>query len=341
MSNNAAQQKKDKSNSLSTKLLRKLTLADDLSMNREPLETGMFRHWWAIIRTNLTSLLALNLMFFLFAAPIIVSVFFVFPVLETKFILDSGFNFVSDMGLGFTGSNLDTEMALRGIYMFRVMFNTLIIPGLALAGLGGAGLFYCMRNKVWGANVKIRVHFFRGIKLYWWKFMLAFTVIGIGVYGIVGSINAYFYYSVLGTAPWWIWIIMIGSCIFTLLTIIYMFNYLPSVTMYRLKHVKTIKNSLILSVITALPALMIMIGLSLPLFAFFNNISTLILAIFFLFYGFSFYALAVQCFGQFAADSFTNILYEQSVMQAERDRRRAEHGDRKKKNSKAKKGKAK
>ena len=338
---NAAKQQKDKSNSLSTKLLRNLTLSGDLSMNREPLQTGMFKHWWTIIRANLSNLLALNLMFFLFAAPIIVVAFFVFPVLETKFILDSGFNFVSDMGLGFTGSNQDTEMALRGIYMFRIMFNTLIIPGFALAGVGAAGLFYCMRNKVWGANVKVGVHFFRGIKLYWWKFMLAFLVVGIGVYGIIGSINAYFFYSVLGTAPWWVWVLMIGACIFTLLTIIYMLNYLPAVTMYRMKHTKTINNSLILSVVTVVPALMIIVGLSLPLFAFFNSISTLILAIFFLFYGFSFYVLAIQCFGQYVADSFTNILYEQSVLQAERERRRAEHGDRKKKNTKAKKGKTK
>ncbi len=339
----AAPQQKDKSKSYSAKLLSNLTLSPDLSMNREPLQTGMFRHWWAIIRTNLTSLLAQNLMFFLFAAPILAVIFFVMPLLETKYVIESGFNFVGDMGFGFSGANNDANIASKGIYMMRIIFYSLIIPGFALTGVGAAGLFYCTRNRVWGATVKIRVHFFRGIKLYWWKFVLAFTTVGAGIYGITGSINAYFYYSVLGTAPWWIWIIMIASCIFTLLTLIYMFNYLPSVTMYRIKHTATIKNSLLTSVVSVFASLIIMVMLSLPLLMFLSDITMIILGIFFLFYGFSFYALAIQCFGQYVADGYVNALYEQSIISAERDRRRMEHIERRKngssKSSKAKKGK--
>ena len=69
----------------------------------------------------------------------------------------------------------------------------------------------------------------------------------------------------------------------------------------------------------------------------------IILGIFFLFYGFSFYALAIQCFGQYVAAGYVNALYEQSIISAERDRRRMEHIERRKngssKSSKAKKGK--
>ena len=338
---NAAKQTKDKSNSMSTKLLRKLALSADLSMGREPLETGMFRYWWSLLRSNLGSLFGQNMLFFLFAAPIIATIFFVFPVLESKYIIDNGFNFVSDMGLGFTGANNDTQIAMQGLYMFRLMFSSLIVPGFCIAGIGAAGLFYCSRNRVWGAKVKVGVHFFRGIKLYWWKFMLAFTVLGMGIYGIVGSINAYLYYSVLGTAPWWIWIIMIGSSLFTLLTLIYMMNYLPSVTMYRMKHKMTINNSLILSVVTVVSSLVLLVIMSLPLLGFLNGIGSMIVGVFFLIYGFSFYALGVQCFGQYVADSFTNILYEHSVLEAERDRRRAEKIEGKRNNNHNKSNKSK
>lgn len=336
---NAAKQTKDKSNSMSTKLLRKLALSSDLSMGREPLETGMFRHWWATLRSSLGSLFAQNLLFFLFAAPIIITIFFVFPVLEAKYILDNGFNFVSDMGLGFTGANNDTQIAMQGLYMFRLMFSSLLVPGFCIAGIGAAGLFYCSRNRVWGAKVKVGVHFFRGIKLYWWKFMLAFTVLGIGIYGIVGSVNAYLYYSVLDTAPWWIWIIMICSSLFTLLTLIYMMNYLPAVTMYRMKHKKIIENSFILSIVTVISTLVILVMLSLPLLGFLHGIGAMVVGVFFLIYGFSFYALAIQCFGQYVADTFTNILYEHSVLEAERDRRRAEKIEGKRNSNKSKKSK--
>jgi len=299
-------------------------------MNRAEIEIGRFKHFGSIIKSNWGSMLRLNLMFFLFIVPIMAVIFFIIPVLENKFITDNGFNFVGDLGLGFTGATNDTSLALHGIYMLRIYFYLLLIPGMALAGVGASGLFYCMRNKVWGANVKIKTHFFRGIKKYWWKFMTAFAFIGAVGYGVAGSINAYFLFSINATAPWWIWIVMIFACLLALATALFMFMYLANVTMYRIKYRHTIKNSIILAFVTGIAGLIIFVMMALPTLLYLSGITKIILLVFFGLYGFAFYALAIQCFGQYAADAFPNAVYKLTLEEEERSRRRKANQEKKK-----------
>lgn len=332
---------KEKKLSFSSNLLTKLHLEDDLSINREPIDRGMFSYWWTTLRGNMTSMFTQNLMFLLFILPLFILLKFLMPTLEQKFILENAFNFVGDLGLGFTGATNHTYLATKGIYMFRILFSLLIIPCFTLAGLAASGLFYSMRNLVWGAKVKVRVHFFRGIKKYWWKFMLAFTLIGVVAYGVIGSIYGYLYLSAGGeVAPWWIWPIMIFACLLALVTILYMLVYLPTVTMYRMKHTEIMHNSAILSFVCAIPAIILAVLLAAPLLMALSPIAEVILLVFLGLYGFSFYALAIQCFGQYTADNFTAVLYEQKIMNEERERRRQNRGS-KKKNNNNKKGKRK
>ena len=139
--------------SFAAKVLQNMTLGSDLSINRPAIQTGFFRHWWQTFRANYGSLVLQNIMCLLLAAPFIAFVFFIMPQLEQRWILQSGFNFVGDLGFGFTGGTNDTTLAIRGIYLFRLMFYSLIIPCFSLMGVGMAGLFYSSRNVAWGAKV--------------------------------------------------------------------------------------------------------------------------------------------------------------------------------------------
>ena len=311
--------------SFSARLLRKLHLCQDMRLEKNDIEVGMFKHFWGTFKSNMTSMFANNLMFLLFALPIVIFIFFIMPLLEQKYIIDNNFNFVGDLGLGFIGATNDTLVAMRGIYNMRILYYLTIIPGFTLMGIGASGLFYCMRNKVWGANTKVFKHFFRGVKKYWWQFMLAFTFIGVVVYGFVASIQAYLLMSVGATAPWWIWLVMVLISILALLTLVFMIVYLPTINMYRMKNRYTIKNSLILSFISFVPAVIMVLLLAIPFAMMAWMFTKIIFMVLFGLYGFSFYALAVQCFGQFNADKFTNYLYDQSIIQAEREKRKRLH----------------
>lgn len=308
--------------SFAAKVLQNMTLGSDLSINRPAIETGFFRHWWQTFKANYGALVLQNIMCLLLAAPFIALVFFVMPKLEQRWILQSGFNFAGDLGFGFTGGTNDTMLATRGIYLFRVMFYSLIIPCFSLMGVGMAGLFYSSRNVAWGAKVKVR-HFFRGIKKYWWQYTLAFTIIGVAVYGVLASIFGYLYMSIAGLTTWYMWFVMIFACLFALAVVYFMLMYLPMVTMYNFSNKDKIKNSILLAVVLVLPATMISIlWIGLPVALIWTTITQMILLVTFALFGFAAYATSIQCFGVYAADNYTEVLYQNMLYLQEKEKRK-------------------
>lgn len=334
---NAVKKQKSEKQSYVARVLQNLTLGSDLSINRPSIETGMFRHWWRTFKFNYGSLVLQNLMCLLLAAPFIALVFFVYPNLEQRWILQSGFNFVGELGFGFTGSTNDTTLAIKGIYLFRLMFYSLIIPCFSLIGVGMAGLFYSARNVAWGAKVKFR-HFLRGIKKYWWQFVLAFTVVGVAAYGVTASIYGYLYLQVAGMTNWYMWLVMIASCIIALAVIYFMLTYLPIVTMYDFKNADKIKNSILLAVALLLPSTVLSVLMAiLPVSLAWTSLTRIILLVTFALFGFAAYATAIQCYGVYVADNYTSVLYQNMLYLQEKERRRAANETRNK--NKKKKGK--
>lgn len=319
---------KSNKQSWTVKVLDKMTLGNDLSINRPAIETGMFRHWWTVFKANYSALVLQNIFCMLLAAPFIALVFFVMPNLEQRWILQNAFNFVGDLGFGFTGATNDTTLAIKGIYMFRLMFYSLIIPCFSLIGLGMAGLFYSSRNVAWGARVKLR-HFFRGIKKYWWQYVLAFTVIGIAVYGVLASIFGYLYLQTAGLTSWYMWFAMILACVLALAVIYFMLTYLPMVTMYDFKNGVKIKNSILLAVVLLFQSTVLAVILvGLPIALIWTSITKIILFVSFILFGFAGYASAIQCYGVYTADNFTSVLYQNMLYTQEKERRRAANENR-------------
>lgn len=336
----AVNKQKSEKISWEAKVLKNLTLDRDVSINRPPISGSMIRHWWVTFKANYSALVLQNILCMLFAAPFIALVFFVMPNLEQRWILQSGFNFVGDLGFGLTGSTNDTTLAIRGIYLFRLMFYSLIIPCFSLIGLGMSGLFYSSRNVAWGAKIKLR-HYFRGFKKYWWQYMLAFTVIGIAVYAVLASIYGYLYLQIAGMTTWYMWIVMILACIIALLVLYFMLAYLPIINMYNFKNKIKIKNSILIAVALIMQATLLSVLLvGFPLALVWSYLSKMLLLVSFVLFGFAGYATAIQCLGVFAADNFTTVLYENMLYLQEKERRKA-NSERNRNSSKAKKKKGK
>ena len=337
----AVNSQKSNKESFASRVLKNMTLGNDLSINRPSIETTMFRHWWRTFKLNYSTLVLQNIFCLLLAAPFIAIVFFVMPYLEQYWIAQSAFNFVGELGFGFTGSTTDTISAVKGIYLFRLMFYSLIIPCFAIMGIGLSGLFYSSRNVAWGAKVKFR-RLFRGIKKYWWQYMLAFTVIGVAVYGVLASIYGYLYLTTAGMTSWYMWIVMIIACIIALLVVFFMLMYLPIINMYNFKIKDKVKNSILLSVALIMPSVFlsaILIGL--PIALIWSSLTKMILLVTFALFGFAAYTTAIQCYGVFAADNYTTILYQNLLYIQDKERRRAANVNRKPSGNKKNKKKGK
>lgn len=320
---NAVKKQKSEKESFKVRVLSNMTLTNDLSINRPAIETGMVRHWWRTFKLNYSALVMQNLACLLLAAPFIIFVFFIMPNLEQRWITQNAFNFVGELGFGFTGSTTDTITAIKGVYLFRLMFYSLIIPCFTLMGLGMSGLFYSSRNVAWGAKVKFR-HFFRGIKKYWWQYMLAFTVIGIAAYGVLASIYGYLYLNIAGLTTWYMWLVMIAACVLALLVVYFMLSYLPIINMYKLPVKDKVKNSILLSVALILHStILAVILIGLPIAFIWSSITKILLLVTFVLFGFAAYATAIQCYGVYSADYYTTPLYQNKIYLEEKERRRA------------------
>lgn len=306
--------------SFSVKLLENLTLDKDLSVDREEIKSGRVRHWWGIIKSRYSSVMLMNLLFVLFVIPLAFIVFFLLPALERN--ATAGLNFMGDIGFGFSGATNDTNLGKILIYDIRIIYLSLIIPCCTIIGIGAAGLFYCCRNHIWGVKVKLRVHFWRGIKKYWWKYMISFTYIGAVAYLIIFTIFNHLKLSVYSPAPWWSYIAMIAACILGLLSLMYMVFHLPLTTTYKFKLKDKIKNSCILAIVLILVTLMFIGLMCLPMLLMISGITRLLLYIFFVMIGFAVYALAIQEFGQYACDIFVNELYAQKLIAQEKEEKK-------------------
>lgn len=317
-----------------THLLNKLYLEKDLSIDREVIERGHIRHWWKCFSKNMTSAILLNLMFLIFCLPIIFLYMFLRPALEAA--ATANMNFVGDLGFGFLGSANDIAAGSIAVYKIRMMIFALFIPCFSIVGIGASGAFYCARNISWGANVKLRKHFFRGIKKYWWQYIVSFTVIGIEVAAVACSVMAYLMYSVTQVAPWWTWICMIFSCLITLLTLMIMVIYLPMITQYRIKERYKLKNSVILAMSTILPLIVVLIFMGVPLLFMISGTTSIILLVVFVLFGFVMYMLGMTEYSQFCSDNFIKVLYEERERREEREKLKAINQSKKLKNKKNK-----
>lgn len=335
MAKTVNKQKSDKQ-SFALRVLQNMTLGNDLSINRSAIDGSMFRHWWRTFKFNYGSLVLQNLICLLFAAPFI-ALLFVMPNLEQKWIADNAFNFVGDLGFGFIGGTNDTILAVKGIYLFRLMFYSLIIPCFTLIGVAMSGLFYSSRNVAWGAKIKFR-HFFRGIKKYWLPYTIAFTIIGVVAYGVIASIFGYLYLVAAGLTSWYMWFVMILACLIALVVIYFMLQYLPMVTMYDFSNKDKIKNSTLLAVALVLAeTFLAILFIGLPIAFIWSSLTKMLLLATFGLFGFAAYATAIQCFGVYVADNYTQVLYQNMLYTQQKERRKAANEVRRNNNKNKKK----
>ena len=336
--NNAVKRAKE-TKSVEKSLFLKLDLSKDERLTRTPIEGGRISHFFSTFKKNYTDIMLANLLFMVFALPAVLIIFWLTPsIIKT---LNGMLDFNGDMGIGF-GGKYDIVEGMLNIYSSYENMFLMLIPCFSLMGLGMAGLFYISRNFLWNAPVKIRVHFFRGIKKRWAEFLLAFTYLG-GVVCMMGcSVLEYMKADVLGTVNAGHWVFMIVSAILLLLSIMYLMISLPMCMSFRYNFKSTVKNSSILTLSLFVVILILIIVLAIPALMMLNSFLRMIFYVAVAMIGFGFYVLAVTALAHNIFDTTIIPLYEHDLRRQEieekkeRDRVNRAQNAQKKRNKKRK-----
>lgn len=316
-------------------LAGKLTLQRDLSPEgREINYKGRIREAMQVVSQNMTKLVLLNLFMVVACVPIIVLFGYYMQVQESSIL--AGYQFSSGIGIGY-GIVDNTVEATAAIYDFRLkLFGASLLPCLLLVGLFASGVYYCCRNMLWGAQVKIWKHFFRGIKMHWYKFMLSFAWLGILATGFTCSLIMILKETAIygaANAGWWVLVVFIG--ILSLLSVMYMLIGQGMYVLYRFKMKDNIKNTCVLVLMMIVPTLFVT-----GVFAGFVALSFVsLIGMFMLIYmallGMSVYVLLNLAYSQYVCDNLIGYLYQEDVKakQKEQERLARERNQAKKKQS--------
>ncbi|MGN1099050.1 MAG: hypothetical protein ACI4S9_01780 [Christensenellales bacterium] len=213
---------------------------------RLKLPTSRKQQLWDIIKLHFMDLIKINLLTLVLSLPFLFLIM-IFPSAINAYI-SAKYDFLGNVLIGFPGTNDSMLDAQIELIQNKYMFVLLLVPAVALLGPGLAGMFYCLRNYVWGENVTIRVDYWKGIKLGWKQYTL--TTLLVGIFIGVGMTNIYMYKMrlLVGSGDVWITIAFIVSVIMFLLLASILLYLLPSMAMYDMKYYRIVKNSMILSV---------------------------------------------------------------------------------------------
>ena len=300
-----------------TKLAAHMTLGKDLGPERDYNERGRIRKAFSVFASNLKNMLVLNLILDLFALPFIIMFIFLMSRYEQSSISEAGFSFSGFLGIGY-GLVDDTVAGINMIYGIRSdFFLYFFTPCMMIFSIGLAGAYHCIRNYYWGVEVKIVKHFFRGIKLHWWKFLTTFTVLGlVGTNAACGTIELMRLMATQGSAGAGIWIWSILSLVLCLLCMLFCSVFVPMSVSFRFNYGQYIKNSVIGALIMILPALILTIALVAPMLLLMVNLAKYIVYFVMISVGASFYITLNVAFGNFCNDLLINAMYEYEQEQA-------------------------
>ena len=300
-----------------TQLASKLTVVKDLGPERDYTERGRFRKVISTMSEHKLGMLAVNLVTALFAAPLVVMFIVLMGMYETSEIAEAGFNFSGFIGIGY-GLTDDTVAGINMIYGIRQdFFLYFFTPCMMILSIGCAGAYHCIRNWMWGVEVKPK-HYFRGIKLHWWKFLTAFTFMGlVGTNAAWSTIELIRLTSTTGSAGAGIWIWSITALLIALLTALFVGVWLPMSVMFKTGYGASIKNAVLCFLIFAFNVIFVTILMAAPFALLAVDVLNYIIYVMMLFYGGSFLMTCNVSMGMWIGDMSLNTLYEYEQKQAE------------------------
>lgn len=290
-------------------LLLKLSVDKDLrTVERVEKKGGKISQFFATVKLKLNEMFKVNILFILFALPLIA----LFTIL-TPYLLDkalSAFQFTSSMGIGYSTFTDSVTSGIKAIYDVYTLIVLYSIPAVMIASIGAAGMFYCARGYMWDEPVVIHKAFFRGIKKLWKKFLITFTIIALVGAGLALGILNNMKMIELGTADFLSYLIMILSIICAVIMLMISIFLLPMFACYKFNLLQSVKNSIILNMLV-LPVSIIMVVITvIPFLLISIELIGTVFSMAIILIGFIFIAMMWTAFSQNIFYTMINGMYE-------------------------------
>lgn len=274
---------------------------------------GRFKQVFDIFSAEMNSLMRVNLWFLLFLLPLLAVVVWYTEFVVAKTVV--GFNFMGNIGVGYPGGSDDAVQGLIAVYNAYQDVLYMLLPAIIIMSFGIAGSFNCYKKFLWGEKVAVTKDFFRGIKKYWYKYILVFSIDALLILAEGSTVIYFLKANAMGTANAGEWILLIGISLLIYLLLYVNIILLPMICSIDLPILKQIKNSFLLSIDYAIIGLPLSLVLMIPVVLLFttSNFIGILLYMTMLMFGFILYGLAFTAFGQLTFDNILTPLYNSSI----------------------------
>lgn len=293
-------------------LYKKLSLGPEIRGEepKGPYPRGRVKQVFDVFRAESSPLMRNNCWFLLFALPF----FFVVYWCTNYFagLAVSGFDFMGNIGMAYPGGAdtlVQAQLAVYDAYQF-VLY--LLVPAIIVTAIGMAGAFSVIKSFMWGEKIeKVTKPFFRGVKKFWWKYLIVMTVNALLVLALGSTVIYFLKLRTVGAVTGGHWAMLIFVCIAEFLLLYVNMQLLPLLAEVDLPFFKQVKDALIFSIKLAPIGLPLFLICLVPVaLLFINNAAILIVIIVLLMMvGLILYGLIFTAFSQWALDSVLTPLY--------------------------------
>ncbi len=152
------------------------SLPDFTAKNLPTTRWGLF---WDVFKNRFFELFKVSLLGDLFAIPLILVLFF-------AFLSERAYNiyipYDGNIGIGYP---LEPNAAIMGqvlTYYSAIRKFAMLIPCIMIFAIGLSGVFYVMRRLVWGEDVSVVRHFFKGVKENWLASLITGSVFALSLF---------------------------------------------------------------------------------------------------------------------------------------------------------------
>ena len=294
-----------------------------------PLEEGLgrFKYFWSVGRRRNSSILIANLMFILFALPLVALIvtvtvagveniaYFLEKMTAPYLMTNVGFG-ISDSAYTFA----DVSRYISNVYyiVFAIAGAAVLIMSIGLSGMMPLCMNFILgdtffsKKDNYGNDVPRAIkEFFWGVKRYWWQFMIVGAMMLVLVAGI-GNVFVYFISSFkLGEAGVGHWFMIIFAGIIALFGLMYLLHLMPTIVLYDMPFKNKMKNSLVFTFQMFVQNLLIVAVFSVPfiLLALTNTIVSAIGLAVLLVYGSKYYCLTMCNYEQYLSEKIIVPVY--------------------------------
>ena len=288
---------------------------------------GRFKFFLDLFKKNNSMLMTVNLLFMIFAVPLILVIMYLFSIGMERFsyIISSTEvpYFMANIGFGVSESSNLIEGQINMLYGYRMLFYG-IAATLPFTFAGFAGLFHITNKLVWneplmskkdsyGNDVpQVLKEFFVGVKQYGLKMLI--IVVSLSVMTLAFShLILSFIESLLNQSAGVVdWLGLIVSIVVSLIALMTLIQLCPLLIMYReVKFVDNLKNAFLLSIAMPIPTLFMALITMIPLLLFqIGGVFLTVVLIALIMFGVGFYSLAWTVYADYNSEKIIKPIYK-------------------------------